>query len=283
MYIDSCRTVLFPLEDLLTPPSLPQTPHIILHPPTHTQKRTKTMKIATTLALLAAGQSAAFLSPTTPLTHHRRSSSSVVPSSLLYAQQNDESFDDDITTTHNAALLTRRSILSSSLLTSSALLLLPTFTSSTVANADDASSASTVVVAGATGQTGRRILERLASQPNISVIGGVRNVDKANKELSESSTVVRGAMIQKVPSLSAAGLELRKLDGTFVLCSHMVAVISFFLSLNLTCILFFCFDCVSILCVPSSFYTQHNTTTKIYITINKHKQSREQLKILHQL
>ena len=185
-------------------------------------KRTKMMKIATTLALLAAGQSAAFLSPTTPLTHHHRSSSSVVPSSLLYAQQNDESFDADITTTNNnAALLTRRSILSSSLLTSSALLLLPTFTSSTVANADDTSTnAPTVVVAGATGQTGRRILERLASQPNISVIGGVRNVDKANKELSESSTVVRGAMIQKVPSLSAAGLELRKLDGTFVLCSH---------------------------------------------------------------
>ena len=189
------------------------------------------MKIATTLALLAAGQSAAFLSPTTPLTHNHRSSSSVVPSSLLYAQQNDESFDDDITNNNdNAALLTRRSILSSSLLTSSALLLLPTFTSSNVANADD-SAAPTVVVAGATGQTGRRILERLASQPNISVVGGVRNVDKANKELSESSTVVRGAMIQKVPSLSAAGLELRKLDGTFVLCSHMVAVISFFIVL----------------------------------------------------
>ena len=196
-------------------------------------KRTKMMKIATTLALLAAGQSAAFLSPTTPLTHHHRlSSSSAVPSSLLlFAQQNDESFDDDITNNNdNAALLTRRSILSSSLLTSSALLLLPTLTSSYVANADDTSSAPTVVVAGATGQTGRRILERLASQPNISVIGGVRNVDKANKELSESSTVVRGAMIQKVPSLSAAGLELRKLDGTFVLCSHMVAAISFYCS-----------------------------------------------------
>ena len=258
------------------------------HKPSHPTNLTtikQTMKIATTLALLAAGQSAAFLSPTTPLTHHHRSPSSAVPSSLLYAQQNDESFDADITTTNNnAALLTRRSILSSSLLTSSALLLLPTFTSSTVANADDASSAPTVVVAGATGQTGRRILERLASQPNISVIGGVRNVDKANKELSESSTVVRGAMIQKVPSLSAAGLELRKLDGTFVLCSHYgCSHIFFYCSFFLTCILF-CFDpCFSILCVPSSFSTQHNTTTKIYITINKHKQSREQLKILHQL
>lgn len=164
------------------------------------------MKISTTLALLAAGQSAAFLSPTTPLTS--TITHAVPSSSLLYAQQNDESFDDDI----NNAAQTRRSMLSSSLLTSSALLLLPTFTSPTVVNADD-SSAPTVVVAGATGQTGRRILERLASQSNISVIGGVRNVDKANKELSESSTVVRGAMIQKVPSLSAAGLELRKLDG----------------------------------------------------------------------
>ena len=38
----------------------------------------------------------------------------------------------------------------------------------------------------------------MAAQPNTSVIAGVRNVDKANKELSESSTVVRGAMIQKV-------------------------------------------------------------------------------------
>ena len=74
-----------------------------------------------------------------------------------------------------------------------------------------------MVVAGATGQTGRRILERLAGQPNTSVIAGVRNVDKATKSLSESSTVVRGAMVQKVPSLDAAGVELRKLDGKFVL------------------------------------------------------------------
>lgn len=45
------------------------------------------------------------------------------------------------------------------------------------------------------------------------MIGGVRNVDKAAKSLGESSTVVRGAMVQKVPSLDAAGVELRKLDG----------------------------------------------------------------------
>ena len=62
----------------------------------------------------------------------------------------------------------------------------------------------------------RRILDRLAAIPNQTVIAGVRNVDKASKALSESSTVVRGAMVQKVPSLDAAGLELRKLDGMYI-------------------------------------------------------------------
>eukprot|EP00985_Skeletonema_marinoi_P017482 scaffold9588_cov134-Skeletonema_marinoi.AAC.2 len=57
--------------------------------------------------------------------------------------------------------------------------------------------ASTVVVAGATGQTGRRVLERLASQPNTSVIAAVRNTDKASKSLSESSSAInlRGGLI----------------------------------------------------------------------------------------
>jgi len=69
-----------------------------------------------------------------------------------------------------------------------------------------------VVVAGATGQTGRRVLERLASQPGLSVVAGVRNVDKAEKALSESSTVVRGAMVQKVGSIDTSGVELKHLD-----------------------------------------------------------------------
>ena len=73
----------------------------------------------------------------------------------------------------------------------------------------------TVVVAGATGQTGRRILERLAARPNTVVVAGVRNVEKAVKAMGEGSTVVRGAMVQQVPSLDAAGLELRKIDGAF--------------------------------------------------------------------
>ena len=70
----------------------------------------------------------------------------------------------------------------------------------------------TVVVAGATGQTGRRVLERLAAQPGLTVIGGVRNVDKATKSLSESSTVIRGAMVQQVNSIDTSKLNLKHLD-----------------------------------------------------------------------
>jgi uncharacterized protein YbjT (DUF2867 family) len=69
-----------------------------------------------------------------------------------------------------------------------------------------------VVVAGATGQTGRRVLERLADQPGLSVVAGVRNVDKAAKSLEESSTVVRGAMVQKVASVDTSSVELKHLD-----------------------------------------------------------------------
>lgn len=71
----------------------------------------------------------------------------------------------------------------------------------------------TVVVAGATGQTGRRILERLAaSSSGMKVVGGVRNVEKASKALAASSTVVRGAMIQTVASVDATSVDLRHLD-----------------------------------------------------------------------
>ena len=76
----------------------------------------------------------------------------------------------------------------------------------------------TVVVAGATGQTGRRVLERLVVASNnnnngsLQVVGGVRNVAKAAAALAESSTVVRGAMIQKVASVDASAVDLRHLD-----------------------------------------------------------------------
>ena len=69
-----------------------------------------------------------------------------------------------------------------------------------------------VVVAGATGQTGRRVLERLAASGNLEVVGGVRSVDKATQSLSESSTVVRGAMVQKVASVDTSAVALAHLD-----------------------------------------------------------------------
>ena len=97
------------------------------------------------------------------------------------------------------------------------------------AAADDAPPpAGTVVVAGATGQTGRRILERLASSsPSASVVAGVRDVNRAKKSLSESSTVVRGAMIQKVDSVSTSGgLELRHLDVSIDTVDEMAKTLS---------------------------------------------------------
>jgi FlaA1/EpsC-like NDP-sugar epimerase len=70
----------------------------------------------------------------------------------------------------------------------------------------------TVVVAGATGQSGRRILERLAGQKGLTVVGAVRNPDKAAASLSESSTVIRGAMVQTVGSIDTIGVALKHLD-----------------------------------------------------------------------
>ena len=68
-----------------------------------------------------------------------------------------------------------------------------------------------VTVAGATGQTGRRIVERLVSK-NVAVVGGVRDVEKAKKSLAESSTVVRGAMMYKVRASDVSAVSLTRLD-----------------------------------------------------------------------
>eukprot|EP00984_Skeletonema_dohrnii_P035078 scaffold34608_cov67-Skeletonema_dohrnii-CCMP3373.AAC.1 len=133
----------------------------------------------------------------------RSTTTTTASTSPLFATANN---DDDNS-------LSRRDLFTQTIsLTAAAATTLGLFSPLTATAADDTKPASTVVVAGATGQTGRRVLERLASQPNTSVIAAVRNTDKASKSLSESSTVVRGAMIQKVPSLDAAGIELRKLD-----------------------------------------------------------------------
>jgi uncharacterized protein YbjT (DUF2867 family) len=50
----------------------------------------------------------------------------------------------------------------------------------------------TIVVAGANGRTGQRVLERLAAQEGMTVIGGVRDVEKAKKKFTTAPTNVEG-------------------------------------------------------------------------------------------
>ena len=70
-----------------------------------------------------------------------------------------------------------------------------------------------VVVAGATGQTGRRVLDLLASKGGLTVIGGVRDPTSAATKLSEASTTVRGAMAPDVvPAVDISAVKLAKLD-----------------------------------------------------------------------
>lgn len=167
---------------------------IILHP---------TM-IATVLILplllnaaSAFAPAAHFVAPSTPSV---RSASS----SLLAVNVNDDNSASSDTTG-----LDRRNALTRAAQLVVGGISLSTFTLPSPALADGTSK---VVVAGATGQTGRRVLERLASSGNLDVIGGVRSVDKATASLSESSTVVRGAMVQKVASVDTSAVTLQHLD-----------------------------------------------------------------------
>jgi nucleoside-diphosphate-sugar epimerase len=92
----------------------------------------------------------------------------------------------------------------------------PTEIAAAAENTNTNTNLDVVIVAGATGQTGRRILERLAAMDATKqVIGGVRNVVSATKTLGEASTVVRGAMIQNVAAVdttSTTKVTLQQLD-----------------------------------------------------------------------
>jgi len=71
---------------------------------------------------------------------------------------------------------------------------------------------STVVVAGATGQTGRRAVERLAAMPGVTVVAGARDTAKAEKSLAATSIQIRGAMIDKVSAVDTKGVTLKRID-----------------------------------------------------------------------
>lgn len=162
------------------------------------------MKIAiavTLVSTLLTSTTNAF-TPIAPLRQHE----SLTPKDALWMTASPDSPSEPNENLDRRSLLTRTAYFLATTATTSAISL----TNPLPAYAEGETN--TVFVAGATGQTGRRILERLAGQKGLTVIGGVRNVDKAAKTLSESSTVVRGAMVQKVGSVDTAGVELKRVN-----------------------------------------------------------------------
>ena len=120
--------------------------------------------------------------------------------------------DDDMNTSESSfGRVDRRDVLRRVVGTTAGVMAVTSTTTLLPAVAADAERPGVVVVAGATGQTGRRILElaaaAAASDSNriTRVVGGVRNVEKATKALGESSTVIRGAMIQNVNAVDLSG------------------------------------------------------------------------------
>ena len=168
--------------------------------------------LSATLVAVFGGQSATtYAFSTTPLSafHCRPAAFSESSSSVLLAAAN----SDDVTDSDNdrmmtSSVLSRRSLLSSAVAisASSTLLSYPIFSASASADVN----VGTVVVAGATGQTGKRILDRLLSSSSSSssakIIAAVRNVNKATNALSSSSPVVKEALTNKA-------VEFRSLDG----------------------------------------------------------------------
>ena len=122
--------------------------------------------------------------------------------------------DDDMNTSESSfGRVDRRDVLRRVVGTTAGVMAVASTTTLLPAVAADAERPGVVVVAGATGQTGRRVLERLAAAAAAAsdsnritrVVGGVRNVEKATKALGESSTVIRGAMIQNVNAVDLSG------------------------------------------------------------------------------
>lgn len=146
--------------------------------------------------LLCQGESFSVVQPT----------ASVATTTTLFASTNNG--DNDVTNNNS---MDRRSLFqaAASISLAAATFAMPLPGTSMIANAAEPKK---VVVAGATGQTGRRILERLAAQKGLAVVGGVRNPAKAAEALQTSSTVIRGAMVQKVASIDTAAVELKHLD-----------------------------------------------------------------------
>lgn len=194
----------------------------LAHTSSYHSQNTMTMKLAASAALFATalvffgGPSSAFT--TTSLTSsaiHRRPAFTA-SSVILSAATGESTINDDdanfmTPSASSMSMFSRRSLLSSAvaITASTSLLSYPIYPAS--AAADDAVSG-TVVVAGATGQTGKRILDRLlsTSASSAKIIAGVRNVDKAMNALSSSSSTVKDALANKA-------VEFRSMDGEFTI------------------------------------------------------------------
>jgi uncharacterized protein YbjT (DUF2867 family) len=177
--------------------------------------RTTSLSIFYCVALLFTGGNAFSL----PTTTTARIATQTSTSSVLFSSPttDDAPREEESNVAGKSSALDRRSLFeTAATATLSAVALnVPEWTlSPSIASAAATITApSKVVVAGATGQTGRRILERLAAQPGLSVVAGVRSVDRAAEALAKDSTVIRGAMVQKVASVdTTTSVELKHLD-----------------------------------------------------------------------
>lgn len=179
-------------------------------------KSTTTTSVAlATLLVILVGQSSpltyAFTAITQPIplsTFHCHPTLKASASGDDHRDQAHESFATSPTVA--SSVFSRRSLLSSAIaISSSSSLLSYPISPASAAVADDPTGA--IVVAGATGQTGKRILDRLlasssSSSSSSKIIAGVRNVSKATNALSSSSSVVKDALVNK-------SVEFRSLDG----------------------------------------------------------------------
>lgn len=173
--------------------------------------KTESFALIFSTLLLSSGTSAAFSVSKPTVFQAVTTTSTTSPTTRLFSSLNEQEDANEnskrILTGHHAPL-NRRGLFQTAATAAAASIT----TISWMPQSSHAAEPSKVILAGATGQTGRRILERLAAKPGLSVVAGVRNVAKASEALAQDSTVIRGAMVQKVASVDTSAVELKHLD-----------------------------------------------------------------------
>mmetsp|Transcript_21742 Transcript_21742/g.37336 ORF Transcript_21742/g.37336 Transcript_21742/m.37336 type:complete len:325 (-) Transcript_21742:151-1125(-) len=167
------------------------------------------MKISTLVALFASTPALAF-SPSVNTASSRTALSASPSSSDAPFVPTIDGETDGVTSRRD---MLRRTAIAASLAAA------PTLASSPMpALADDEAAIKTVVVAGATGQTGSRIYDRLRAQ-GFATTGGVRNVAKATKALNIGKNDAPLAHLDVVEdSTEDLAATLRGADGLVIAC-----------------------------------------------------------------